>query len=196
MSTASKTYFTPEQYLELERTATYKSQYFLGEIFAMAGASARHNLIVLNCGAILREQLKSRPCLVYPSDLKLEVRATGLITYPDLTVVCGEPELGYQLGDVLYNPVVIVEVLSDSTEAYDRGTKSQHYRQIPSLQHYVLITQGRAAVEIFTRQASDNWLLTSAYQLEQTLQLEQIDCVLSLEEIYAKVIFDSVGKPS
>lgn len=194
MSTAPKTYFTSQQYLALERTASYKSEYFRGEIFAMAGASARHNLIVSNSLVVLSNQLKSRPCLVYPSDLKVEVRATGLISYPDVSVVCGEPELGYEHGEVLHNPLVIIEVISESTEAYDRGKKFQHYQRLPSLKHFVLIAQDRPSVEVFTRQANDSWLLTSANQLDQAIRLEEIDCTLPLQEVYSKVTFDPVGE--
>jgi Uma2 family endonuclease len=109
-------------------------------MFAMTGASANHNLIVLNTGASLREQLKKKPCRVYPSDLKLRIEATGLYTYPDLSVVCGEPRLESERGEVLLNPIILVDVLSESTEAYDRGKKFEHYRTIPGLQHYVLIS--------------------------------------------------------
>lgn len=121
MSKVPKQFITPEQYLYRERNAEFRSEYFHGGMFAMAGASANHTLIVLNAGASLREQLKKKPCRVYPSDLKLRIQATGLYTYPDLSVVCGEPQLESDQGDVLLNPVVLIEVLSDSTEAYDRG---------------------------------------------------------------------------
>lgn len=192
MASVPKTYWTAEQYLTRERRAEFKSEFFRGETFAMAGASAKHNLIVLNCGAVLREQLKERPCVVYPSDLKLEVRATGLITYPDLTVVCGKPEFGYDRGDVLHNPIVIVEVLSESTESYDRGKKFEHYRLIPSLRHYILVSQDRVSVEVFTRQPTsdsreDAWLLNASTKLEEALALSAIGCQLPLSEVFAKV---------
>jgi len=112
-------------------------------------------LIVSNCLVNIGRQLKKRPCRVYPSDLRLKVQATGLFTYPDVTVVCGEPQFEYDRGDVLTNPVLIIEVLSDSTEAYDRGAKFEMYRTIPSLQHYVLIAQDRISVESFTRTTAD-----------------------------------------
>ena len=118
MSSVPKTLLSPEEYLARERIADHKSEYFAGEVFAMAGASERHNLIVLNTAATLREQLRKRPCRVYPSDLRLKVQNTGLYTYPDVSVVCGEPELLSEQGDVLLNPNVLVEVLSESTEAY------------------------------------------------------------------------------
>lgn len=189
MSTVPKQYVTPDEYLYRERKADFRSEYFRGETFAIAGASANHNLIVLNTGATLREQLKKKPCRVYLSDLKLKVEATGLFTYPDLSVVCGEPELITEAGDVLINPVVIVEVLSDSTEAYDRGKKFEHYRAIPSLMHYVLITQDRHSIDCFSRQQDGTWSLASCQGLEGSIALDAIACELAATEVYDKVVF-------
>jgi Uma2 family endonuclease len=192
MSTVPKTYLTPEQYLLRERTAEFRSEYFRGETFAMAGASANHNLIVLNTGASLREQLKPRPCRVFPSDLKLLVKATGLFTYPDVSVVCGEPQLESDHGDVLLNPIVLVEVLSDSTEAYDRGKKFGHYRTIPSLMHYVLIAQDRYAIECYTRQPDETWNLSASVESSGIISLAAIDCQLAATEVYDKVVFQEL----
>jgi len=189
MSTGPKHFITPEEYLNRERQAEHRSEYYRGEMFAMAGASANHNLIVLNTGSHLREQLKSKPCRVYPSDLKLRVEATGLFTYPDLSIVCGEPRLESDHGDVLLNPVVLVEVLSDSTEAYDRGKKFEHYRTIPSLKHYVLITQERHSIDCFTRSNGESWNLTSCKGLSGKITLEAIECELLGSEVYDKVVF-------
>ena len=191
MSTIAKHYITPDEYLHRERKAEFRSEYFRGEMFAMAGASANHNLIVLNAGSPLREQLKKQPCRVYPSDLKLRIEATGLYTYPDLSVVCGEPQLESDGGDVLLNPVVLVEVLSDSTEAYDRGKKFEHYRTIPSLKHYVLIAQDRHAIDCFSRHANGSWFLTTCQGLEGKLMLDAIDSELQTAEVYEKVVFTS-----
>jgi Uma2 family endonuclease len=196
VSSVAKTSLTPDQYLARERGAEFKCEYFRGEIFAMAGASARHNLIVLNTGAVLRDQLRDRPCRVYPSDLRLEIRATGLITYPDVSVVCGEPEFAYDRGDVLLNPIAIVEVLSDSTEAYDRGKKFEHYRQIPTLKHYVMISQDRASVEVFTLHDRDDWTLRDSQSLSEALPLSAIECQLPLAEVYAKVQFGPATAPT
>jgi Uma2 family endonuclease len=189
MSTGPKHFITPEEYLNRERQAEHRSEYYRGEMFAMAGASANHNWIVLNTGSHLREQLKSKPCRVYPSDLKLRVEATGLFTYPDLSIVCGEPRLESDHGDVLLNPVVLVEVLSDSTEAYDRGKKFEHYRTIPSLQHYILITQDRHSIDCFTRSNGESWNLTSCKGLSGKITLEAIECELLGSEVYDKVVF-------
>ena len=189
MATVPKHYVTSEEYLNREKDAEFRSEYFRGEMFAMAGASANHNLIVLNAGASLREQLKKKPCRVYPSDLKLRIESTGLYTYPDLSVVCGEPQLETNGGDVLLNPVVLVEVLSESTEAYDRGKKFEHYRTIPSLKHYVLIAQDRYSLDCFSRKPDGSWILTSCQDLDGKVGLEAIDTHLGAAEVYDKVVF-------
>jgi len=191
MATVPKHYLTPEEYLHREKDAEFRSEYFRGEMFAMAGASANHNLIVGNCVQTLGQQLKKKPCRVYPSDLKLRIEATGLFTYPDLSVVCGDPQIETNGGDVLLNPVVLVEVLSDSTEAYDRGKKSQHYRTIPSLKHYALIAQDRHSIDCFTRKPDGSWVLTSCHALDEKVELEAIDCQLAITEVFDKVVFPS-----
>ncbi|MCC6508095.1 MAG: Uma2 family endonuclease [Pirellulaceae bacterium] len=191
MSTVPKHSITAEEYLHRERKAEFRSEFFRGEMFAMAGASANHNLIVLNAGSSLREQLKKKPCRVYPSDLKLRIEATGLYTYPDLSVVCGEPQLESACGDVLLNPVVLVEVLSDSSEAYDRGKKFEHYRTIPSLKHYVLIAQDRHSIDCFTRSTNGSWNLTSCQGLEGKINLDALGSELVGADVYDKVVFAS-----
>lgn len=192
MSAAPKPYITPEQYLELERQAEYKSEYFAGEIFAMAGASPEHNLISGNVFGTLWSQLRNSPCTPYGSDQK--VRATKeLYTYPDLTIVCGEPEFGGTDKDVLLNPMLIVEVLSPTTEAWDRGGKFEQYRQRESLQEYVLVSQVRPLIERYARQASGQWMLTEAKGLEAVLALPSIECDLSLSEVYRKIAFPEPG---
>lgn len=189
MSTVPKQFITPEQYLYRERNAEFRSEYFRGEMFAMAGASANHNLIVGNCVQNIGQQLKKKPCRVYPSDLKLRIQATGLYTYPDLSVVCGEPQLESDHGDVLLNPVVLIEVLSDSTEAYDRGKKFEHYRTIPSLKHYVLIAQDRHSIDCFSLNPDGSWSLTACQTLTGMVELATIDSQLSAVEVYDKVVF-------
>jgi len=191
MSTVPKHFITPEEYLSREKDAEFRSEYFRGEMFAMAGASANHNLIVGNCVQTLGQQLKKKPCRVYPSDLKLRIETTGLYTYPDLSVVCGEPQLESDGGDVLLNPIVLVEVLSDSTEGYDRGKKFEHYRTIPSLKHYVLIAQDRHSIDCFSRQPDGSWVLNSCQAVDEKVELAAIDSQLVVEEVYDKVVFPS-----
>lgn len=189
MSIVPKHFISAQEYLHRERNAEYRSEYFRGEMFAMAGASANHNLIVANCVMTLGQQLKKKPCRVYPSDLKLRIESTGLYTYPDLSVVCGEPQLDSDMGDVLLNPVVLVEVLSEATEAYDRGKKFEHYRKIPSLKHYVLISQDRLSIDCFTRSIDERWELSSCQSPAGHIELNEIGCQLSISEVYDKVVF-------
>ena len=151
MSSQAKQQYTPEEYLALERQAQYKSEYYAGEIFAMAGASRWHNLIVANVIGELSLQLKGRPCTTYPSDMRVKISPTGLYAYPDVTVVCGDAQVEDTQQDTLLNPTLIVEVLSESTEAYDRGSKFAHYRKLASLLEYVLIAQTKSHVEHYVR---------------------------------------------
>lgn len=178
---------TPEDYLALERSADFKSEYFNGEIFAMTGASEPHNLIVINTIRELSTQLKKRPCKVYANDMRVKVDPTGLYTYPDVVVTCGKAQFDDTHLDTLLNPVLIVEVLSDSTEAYDRGRKFEHYRKLESLAEYVLIAQNRPHIESYRRQANQQWLLTECGTPDGALRLVSIDCELALAEIYDKV---------
>jgi len=185
-SAAFEKRFSPEEYLALERKADFKSEYHDGFITAMAGTSREHNLIALNVGGEIRSQLKDRPCEAYKSDMRVYINRTGLYTYPDVVAVCGEPRFQDDEVDTLLNPTMIVEVLSPTTETYDRGTKFLHYRRLPSMREYVLVSQDEVLVERFTRQG-DDWLLTELNQIDDTLRLASIDCELPLREIYAKV---------
>ncbi len=199
MSTQPKTLLTPEQYLEIERAAEYKSEYFNGEMFpmgtfAMAGAAENHNLVVANTLRDLSQQLRHRPCKVYPSDMRVRVSSTGLYTYPDLTVVCGSAEFLDRRRDTLLNPTLIVEVLSPSTEAYDRGRKFDHYRAIESFREYLLLPSDRIHADLFTLQEG-RWVLTSADRLEDSLSLESIGCRLAMADLYEKVEFEPAVPP-
>ena len=155
----------------------------------MSGASREHNLIAGNTLIAIGPQLRDRECEVYPGDMRIKVSPTGLYTYPDITVVCGKPEFEDAEVDTLLNPKVLVEVLSPSTADYDRGRKFTHYRRLPSLQEYVLISQDRPLVEHYVRQGQDEWLLTEQSSLQDTLVLPSIQCQLPLSEIYLKVRF-------
>jgi len=179
--------YTLEEYLALERKAKYKSEYFNGEIFAMSGASERHNLIVGNVFAALHAQFRNRPCKAYASDMRVKVGQTGLYTYPDVVALCEEAQFDDNQKDTLLNPTVIFEVLSPSTEAYDRGEKFAHYRKLASLSEYVLISQDKPHVEHYVRQSDNQWLLSEASSLQDTMHLPSINCSLVLAEIYEKV---------
>lgn len=187
MASRPDTFLTPEEYLEIERKAEFKSEYYEGKMFAMAGASARHAWIVTNLVGELRQQLKTKPCRVASSDLRLRVSPTGLYTYPDVMVVCGEPQYASNQGDTLLNPTVIIEVLSNSTRDYDRGRKFEHYRSLPSLREYLTVAQDTRHVEHWTRQEENRGILAEFNDLTQSIQLTSIDCVLSLAEVYDKV---------
>ncbi len=180
---------TSEEYLAIERTAPEKSEFFNGEMFPMAGASREHNLIATNVSRELSTQLKRKPCEVYASDMRVKVSETGLYAYPDVVVVCGEAQVEDLKGDTLLNPTLIVEVLSPTTEAEDRGNKFAHYRRLASLREFVLIAQDRPRVERYVRQAEgDEWLLTEFSGLEATVSLPEIGCELALAEVYDKVV--------
>jgi Uma2 family endonuclease len=189
MSSQHATFLTPEEYLELERRAEFRSEYYKGEMFAMAGAGRRHVLIVTNLVSALSQKLRKRPCEVYSTDMRLRVSPSGLYTYPDVLVACGEPQFSDDRQDTLLNPVLIVEVLSDSTQDYDRGRKFEHYRTLPSLVEYLTVTQDRTHVEHWSR--PDNlWQLAEYASLTETIHLASIDTVLPLAEVYDKVDFD------
>ena len=189
MSTLIKTFFTPEQYLEIERKAEFRSEYYHGEMFAMSGAREPHVLLVGNTVFQLRVQLRSRPCRIYSNDMRVRVSATGLYTYPDIAVVCGEREFLDDRRDTLLNPGLIIEVLSESTEAYDRGRKSEHYRTLPSLREYLLIASDHISAELFTRQANGQWVLSEAHRPEDIVQIDSIGCQLKMSDLYEDVEF-------
>lgn len=182
-----------EDYLAAERQAETKSEYLNGEVFAMSGASREHNLIAVNITASVHGQLKGRPCETYAGDMRVHVSATGLYTYPDVTVVCGEPQLEGAELDTLLNPTLLIEVLSPSTEAYDRGKKFAQYRALESFREYVLVSQEEVRVEIFTRQEDGHWLLSQeAAHLDETVPLASIGCELRLADVYDRVIGPTV----
>jgi len=186
MSAVQQLLYTPQEYLELERKAAYKSEFINGYIYAMAGASRSHNLVATNVSRELSNQFRGRPCEAYSSDMRVQVSATGMYTYPDVVAVCGDPQFLDEHEDALTNPQAIVEVLSPSTESYDRGEKFAHYRRLTSLSDYLLIAQDKVRVEHYVRQGS-GWLLTEYDHLEDVLQLESIGCRLKLADIYDKV---------
>ncbi len=181
------TYCTPEEYLTIDRRAEIRSEYFDGRIVSMGGGSFAHSLIAINIGSSLREHLAPTMCIVVNSDMRVRVNA-DTYAYPDISVVCDEPNFSDDYRDVLLNPTVIVEVLSPSTEVYDRGEKFKRYRRIPSLQHYVLVAQDSAWVEVYSRQG-DMWVYSDAEGLDASVYLAAIDCTMALSEVYAKVTF-------
>lgn len=191
----TKGYIKPEDYLEIERKAEYKSEYYKGEMFAMSGASKEHNIISTNITGILFNQLLNKPCQVFHSDLRVKAIPSGLYTYPDIIVVCGEQKFEDAQLNTLLNPTLIIEILSDSTEDFDRGTKFVNYRQINSLKEYILVSQNKMKIEKYIRQGENKWLLTEESNSEKTVELPSINCLLLLKEVYRNIKFGEATNP-
>jgi Uma2 family endonuclease len=183
-----KTLLTENEYLAIERRAESRSEFYNGEMFALAAASRRHNMEVTNLVIALGTQLRYRTCNVYSNDMRVRVANTGLFTYPDVVVTCGEEEFADDEQDTLLNPLVIFEVLSDSTEAYDRGKTFEHYQSIESLSTYVLVAQDAPRIERYVRQEGGRtWVYTESHETEALLGIEAIGCDLRSEDVYTKV---------
>lgn len=190
MSALPRQKWTPESYLAFERARDTKHEYFEGEVYAMAGATRKHIKISGNAFAALHAQLRTRPCEIYQSEMRVKIDSAGHYTYPDVVIVCDEPLFEDDEVDTLLNPTVIIEVLSPSTASYDRGLKFQSYRTLKSLREYVLISQDRIHIEHDVRQG-EQWILTDVKNRTDTLQLSSVDCSLRLAEVYEKVDLDS-----
>jgi Uma2 family endonuclease len=195
MDNLARKTFTESEYLELERNADFKSEYYNGEIFAMAGATLIHNKIVSNLIFLFNQFLKDKPCDVYPSDLRLQVEKSGLYTYPDITIVCGKTELLDNKFDTLKNPTILIEVLSDSTEKYDRGQKFSFYREIPSLKEYILVSSKTVKIEKFKRLEDGNYLYIESNE-HQPFPIDSIKMNLNLEDVYNKIDWTLVENKS
>jgi Uma2 family endonuclease len=179
---------TEAEYLEFERASETKHEFYNGEVFAMAGATYEHNMIFAGTFGSLHAQLRGKSCRVIPSDQRIRIK-TGLYTYPDISVVCGETQFAPNAFDTIVNPTVLIEILSKSSEAYDRGDKFQHYREIDTLQTYILISQTKPYIESYTKGADGKWTLTDAVGLEAILEIPSIDCTLALADVYENVTF-------
>jgi len=184
MGFAARQRFTFDDYLVLEETSAAKHEFLDGQVWAMAGGSPEHGAIAANVIVLLGSQLRDRPCRVFTSDVRIRVKATGLATYPDVSVVCGrqESDPDDRHGNTVINPRVVVEVLSPSTEDYDRGEKLAHYKQIPSLQEIVLVAHEERRIELWRREA-DHWIL-DVIRGEQSATIASIGCALTPREVY------------
>ena len=189
MSAAPKRLLTPHEYLARERLAEFRSQFYGGEMFAMAGASFRHTRINDNLSLEVGTQLKNSSCQILTRDLRVKVDATGLYTYPDAIIVCGEPVFEDTGLDTLINPRVLIEILSESTEEYDRGAKFDQYRQIPTLQEYVLVSQDEYLIERHVRQPDGSWLPTTCSGPTGIFEFASVPVRVPLTEIYRGVTF-------
>lgn len=182
-----KSYVTPDEYLAIERHAEDKNEYFDGEVFAMTGASRKHNYIAGNVYSALRRELHDRACDVFISDMRVRIAAANIYTYPDVVVACDGPEFEDAEVDTLLNPTLVVEVLSKSTASYDRAAKFDYYRTLPSLLEYLLVSQDTYHVTQYVRQPEGRWLLTDIRGAEARVELSSDQCVLGLAEIYERV---------
>ena len=189
----SQAYYTPEEYITLERKAipdaeTVRSEYMNGKIIGRSSSNWAHNVITGNIVAGLYTRLKSSGCFVFANEMRVSIPSANSYFYPDIGIVCEEPCFEDDVFDILLNPIVVVEVLSPSTEAYDRGDKFAHYRQLHSLQEYILVSQDKVNIDHYVRHATQ-WILTDFQKLEQHLPLTSIQCELPLREIYENVPF-------
>ncbi len=180
---------SPVEFLAFERASDEKHEYRDGEIVAMCGARRAHNKISTNVSGLIWQHLKGKECESYTSDMRVWVPKSRLYFYPDIVVVCGEPEFIDDEFDTLTNPLLLIEILSESTESYDRGLKFKNYRSIDSLREYVLISQTSANIEKYVKHGDGFWMLSEASGLDDTITLESIDCPLSLADVYDKVDF-------
>jgi Uma2 family endonuclease len=187
-SLAAQTVFTPEEYLASERKAELKNEYLSGEILAMSGASLAHTRITLDIATELNIQMRGQGCEVITSDMRVKTGLNGAYFYPDIVVFCGDPQFEDNVFDTLLNPIIVIEVLSPSTEAYDRGEKFAHYQEIASLREYILVSQDRIRVEHY-RLIKTQWVQTEFQAHEDVLPLDSIRCELPLQDIYRRVAF-------
>jgi len=179
--------YTAEEYLDLEEAAAFRSEYFQGEIFAMAGGSYNHDIIAGNAYAALHQLGQTRPCTAFTSNMKVLVEAHRLYTYPDAMLVCGKPQFQSGRTDTIVNPLLLVEVLSRSTESYDRGKKFDFYRSIPTFEHYILIEQDQIHVEYYQRLADGRWILIVLKDRYDALRMPVIQFEIPLHNLYVKV---------
>jgi Uma2 family endonuclease len=186
---------TLDDYLEIERASEFRNDYVNGQIIAMSGESLSHGRIKGNVYHEIRNHLRGKPCEAFTSDMKVKVEGVSPFKYPDVVVVCGQPQMHDAKKDLLLNPLVIIEVLSPSTEAVDRGEKFDLYQAIPSLKYYVLIAQDRSSVTVMTRQSNNRWELELITDMNASLLVPDLDCEIPLHEIYDRVEFP-VPKPT
>ncbi|MFN8458666.1 MAG: Uma2 family endonuclease [Anaerolineae bacterium] len=180
-------FYTPEEYLALEEKAEYKSEYYNGEIFAMAGGSYNHNIIASNINALLNQFFEAKPCFVFGSDMRLLVKPNGLYTYPDVMVICGQVQFAEGRTDTVTNPLIIVEVLSKSTRDYGRGFKFELYRTMETLQDYILVDQTRIHIEYFHKLEEGRWVLIETNTPDTILTIQALNLELPINRIYHKV---------
>jgi Uma2 family endonuclease len=197
MAAHPKRKYTLEEYFDLERSTNERLEYWNGEIFSMSGGSDRHDQIETNSVILIGNKLRGRPCRVFSANMRIKVPSLPPYRYGDVPALCGEPVFEKIGGvDTLTNPALIIEVLSDSTEAYDRGDKFTHYKSIPSLQEYLLIAQHRAHITQYVKQEDGSWSYSEVNDVSASVLLPSVDCVLDLSEVYRDVTFPAVPTPN
>jgi Uma2 family endonuclease len=189
VSVPTETRLTPEEYLRLERLAERKSEFFDGEVIPMPGVSRHHNRINRELIIELTKEFGDRSCEVFFCEMRVKIPATSSYAYPEVAVVCGEPVFEDATTDTLLNPKVLIEILSDSTEAHDRGRKLRHYRRIDSLQEYLLVSQNECRIEQYSRQASGEWIYSDITDPKGTIVLHSVQCSLLVERVYRNAVF-------
>ncbi|MCX6594108.1 MAG: Uma2 family endonuclease [Acidobacteria bacterium] len=182
-----------EAYLEIERAAVHRSEYRDGLVVSMAGGTSLHDLIIMNTGAALHSASRDLPCRVHGGNLQVYIASFNVATYPDAMVICGPTLFARRRNDLVENPSLIIEVLSPSTEAYDRGRKFEYYRALPSLREYILISQDQPQVEQFSRQPDDSWRITVHRGLSAAVTMAAINASIQLKDLYAKVEWPEEG---
>ena len=193
MANVPQRQLTEQEYLEIERSLATKNEYFRGEMFAMTGASRKHNLISGNIFRRIHEQFDGRRCEVYTNDMRIKINSSGLYTYPDIVATCEDPKFEDAEVDTLINPQVIFEVLSPSTEKYDRSIKFSHYKRLKSLRAYIIVSQNQPFVERYLPQPDGQWLQWVSQELVDELVIDCIDCKLKLSDIYDRIEFQDPG---
>ncbi len=191
-----KQFYEPAEYLAFERTAKFRHEYIGGEIYEMAGEKRSHSIICTNISGELHARLKGKLCEVYSPNMKVRTESSGIYTYPDATVVCGQPIFHDEAEDILINPKVIIEVLSPSTEKKDRGEKWENYQQIESLAEYLLVSQTKPRLEMYVRQPNQHWDWSYKIELTSSIYLASIDCELRLADIYDRIDFPPINRPT
>ncbi len=190
MNDAPTIKYTAEEYLELEEASLEKNEFYRGEIFAMAGASIQHNQIVMNTSVIIGGYLRDKKCRIFPSDLRIHSITNSLFTYPDLSILCGEIETFGKRKNTVTNPNVLIEVLSASTQDYDRGAKFKLYRDIESLKEYILISSLETLVEKYDKQSDGSWVLHEYKNDTDCFDITSIDLKITVKDLYINVIFE------
>ena len=189
MNAVAKTQLSVEDYLAIENDALFKSEFYEGEMFALAGASHTHNFVKHNLERAIGNRLEAGPCRAASSDQRVRIERSGLFTYPDIVILCGKPKFSPRDPLAIINPTAIVEILSPSTEDYDRGTKFKQYRQIPGFREYILVSQDEAAMERHTLQPDGSWILTVIEGIGETIELASVGITIPLAEVYRDIEF-------